>query len=113
MENTVKENTSTHQAYAITSPSILQINNLSLSYDGNKEILKGITLSVEKGEFISIIGASGCGKSTLLNVVAGFIKPTGGNVAVHCYHCREEKNCRIQRLLSLHAVNFYNNIRVQ
>ena len=35
------------------------------------EVLKDITLGIEKGEYVSIIGHSGCGKSTLLNIVAG------------------------------------------
>jgi NitT/TauT family transport system ATP-binding protein len=41
-----------------------------------------VSIHVRPGEFVSIIGPSGCGKSTLLNAVAGFLKPTGGTVAV-------------------------------
>lgn len=44
------------------------------------EVLKGIDLKIEKGEYISIIGHSGCGKSTLLNIVAGLTKATTGVV---------------------------------
>ena len=63
--------------------SVLQLNELSLSYDGKTEVLKNIDLDVSKGEFISIIGPSGCGKSTLLNVIAGFIQPTSGSANVN------------------------------
>ena len=42
------------------------------------EAVRGVSLRVESGEFISLIGPSGCGKSTLLNIVAGFVKPTSG-----------------------------------
>ncbi|HAN46189.1 MAG TPA: bacitracin ABC transporter ATP-binding protein, partial [Cyanobacteria bacterium UBA8156] len=45
-------------------------------------VLDGIDLTVAEGEFISIIGHSGCGKSTLLNMVAGFTKPTTGEIRV-------------------------------
>ena len=44
------------------------------------EVLKQVSLNVDKGEYISIIGHSGCGKSTLLNVVAGLTKATSGVV---------------------------------
>ena len=46
----------------------------------HSEVLRDISLSVAKGEFIAIIGHSGCGKSTLLNVVAGLVKATDGGV---------------------------------
>jgi nitrate/nitrite transport system ATP-binding protein len=44
------------------------------------DVLRDITLTVEQGEYVSIIGHSGCGKSTLLNIVAGLTAPTSGGV---------------------------------
>jgi nitrate/nitrite transport system ATP-binding protein len=44
------------------------------------EVLTGITVEVERGEYVSIIGHSGCGKSTLLNIVAGLTRTTRGGV---------------------------------
>ena len=44
------------------------------------EVLKDITLSIDRGEYVSIIGHSGCGKSTLLNIVAGLVQSTRGGV---------------------------------
>jgi len=46
------------------------------------DVLREITLAVEKGEFVSIIGHSGCGKSTLLNIVAGLIPATNGGAVL-------------------------------
>jgi branched-chain amino acid transport system ATP-binding protein len=47
---------------------------------GRKEILKGITLSVDSGAFVAIIGPNGAGKSTFLRVLAGYLRPTSGQV---------------------------------
>ena len=44
------------------------------------EVLKDITLGIDQGEYVSIIGHSGCGKSTLLNIVAGLVQSTMGGV---------------------------------
>jgi bicarbonate transport system ATP-binding protein len=47
---------------------------------GPYTVLQNVSLTVNEGEFICVIGHSGCGKSTLLNMVAGFSQPTGGEV---------------------------------
>ncbi|MGH2907556.1 MAG: ABC transporter ATP-binding protein [Solirubrobacterales bacterium] len=47
---------------------------------GSQEVLRGIDLQIEKGEFVSIIGHSGCGKSTLLNVIGGLESADSGKV---------------------------------
>lgn len=59
--------------------NILEIKNLHLSY-GDSEVLKGIDLNIEEGEFLTILGPSGCGKTTLLNTIAGHLKPNTGSV---------------------------------
>ena len=46
---------------------ILELNNIKKSF-GNTEVLKGISLSVKQGEFITFLGSSGCGKTTTLRV---------------------------------------------
>jgi NitT/TauT family transport system ATP-binding protein len=61
------------------------VTDFSLTYDttdGPVEAVASASISVNPGEFVSIIGPSGCGKSTLLNAVAGFLKPTTGRVEV-------------------------------
>jgi sulfonate transport system ATP-binding protein len=61
----------------------LQIKNLSHQYhlpQGELEVLKHIQLTVQPGEFISIVGASGCGKSTLLRLIGGLEKPSEGEI---------------------------------
>ena len=46
----------------------------------HQEVLRGVDLTVEQGEFVSLIGHSGCGKSTLLNLVAGLMQPDAGRI---------------------------------
>jgi ABC-type nitrate/sulfonate/bicarbonate transport system ATPase subunit len=50
------------------------------SNDGSRTVLEDINLEINAGEFVSILGHSGCGKSTLLKLIAGFVKPTRGEV---------------------------------
>ena len=64
---------------------ILKIENLKKTYGEGKtkvEALKGINLSIERGQMIAIMGPSGCGKSTLLNLISGIDKATGGDIMV-------------------------------
>ncbi|MDF1511027.1 ABC transporter ATP-binding protein [Robertmurraya sp. DFI.2.37] len=63
--------------------SILATNKLKKIYgEGDSEVraLDGVSISIEEGEFVAIIGTSGSGKSTLLNMLGGLDRPTSGNV---------------------------------
>ncbi|MHA6253454.1 ABC transporter ATP-binding protein [Oceanobacillus sp. CAU 1775] len=64
---------------------ILKMNNLSKVYDGKvaHKALKDIDLTIEKGEFVGIMGPSGSGKSTLLNMVATIDQPTSGSLLIN------------------------------
>jgi multiple sugar transport system ATP-binding protein len=59
----------------------LSIRNVRKSY-GPVEILKGIDIEVENGEFLILVGPSGCGKSTLLSMIAGLDTPTSGSIHI-------------------------------
>lgn len=62
--------------------SFVELQNINLSYDKNRNILKDLNLSIEKGELVSLLGPSGCGKTTTLRIVAGLINPDSGNFIV-------------------------------
>jgi multiple sugar transport system ATP-binding protein len=59
----------------------LSIRNVRKSY-GETNILKGIDLEIDKGEFLILVGPSGCGKSTLLSMIAGLDSPTSGTIHI-------------------------------
>jgi NitT/TauT family transport system ATP-binding protein len=67
---------------ARTFLSVRDVNKTFQAGTERVEALHHVNLNVNKGEFVCLIGASGCGKSTLLRIIAGFEKPTSGDVQV-------------------------------
>ncbi|MFO1038581.1 MAG: ABC transporter ATP-binding protein [Geminicoccaceae bacterium] len=65
----------------MASDAILEVQGVEKRY-GNHQALKGVSLSVARGEFVALVGPSGCGKTTLLKQIAGFEDPTSGSIAI-------------------------------
>jgi putative ABC transport system ATP-binding protein len=65
---------------------MLELRNLTKSFGGlaGRRILDGLSLTVQPGEYVAIVGESGVGKSTLLNLVAGLDVPDSGEVRLEC-----------------------------
>lgn len=60
--------------------TILELDDVRFGYDKEKEILKGISFKINKGEMVSIVGRNGAGKSTISKLISGFYKPTSGKI---------------------------------
>ncbi|MBS5112333.1 MAG: ABC transporter ATP-binding protein [Coprobacillus cateniformis] len=97
---------------------ILEVKNLTKIYGtGENEVkaLDHVSFSVEKGEFIAIVGSSGSGKSTLLHLIGGVDKPTSGEVIVNrinVYQQNEEQLAIFRRREVGLIYQFYNLIPV-
>ena len=79
------------------------------------EVLKDITLGIEKGEYVSIIGHSGCGKSTLLNIVAGLLPVTTGGVLLENREVNDpgpDRAVVFQNHSLLPWLTVYDNVRI-
>ena len=97
---------------------ILRVENLTKVYGkGENEVraLDGVSFSVEKGEFVAVIGPSGSGKSTLLHILGGVDRPTGGRVLMDgkdVYAQNEEQLAIFRRRQVGLIYQFYNLIPV-
>ncbi|MBQ8421169.1 MAG: ABC transporter ATP-binding protein [Bacteroidales bacterium] len=66
----------------MANDNIIEIKNISKSF-GDKCILKDVSISVKKGEFLTLLGPSGCGKTTLLRILAGFGSADSGEILIN------------------------------
>lgn len=74
----------------------IEFKNIKKAYD-DKVVIEGFNLSVEQGEFVTIIGSSGCGKTTVLKMVNGLILPTSGDVFVDGENIRNKNQTKLRR----------------
>jgi len=98
--------------------SYLQIDHLDKSFLRGgviSEVLKDVTLTIEQGEYVSIIGHSGCGKSTLLNIVAGLLPVSAGGVLLQGKEVNEpgpDRAVVFQNHSLLPWLTVYDNVRL-
>lgn len=59
---------------------VLEIKNISFSYEKDKKLIENLSFSISKNEFVSIVGSSGCGKSTIIKLISGINKKETGEI---------------------------------
>jgi len=106
---------------------VLRAENISRIYSQNAvslQVLHSVSVTIQKGEFVAILGRSGSGKSTLLNILAGLDKPSEGKVYIEgtdIFHLSEEKRTLLRRekigfvfqaYELLHSLTVIENIRL-
>ncbi len=62
--------------------SFISLNNISVSFNKNHQILDNISLNIPRGQILGLLGPNGAGKSTMMNVISGLIKPNYGNIKI-------------------------------
>lgn len=87
--------------------SVIKIDNLVKSY-GQHEVLKGINMSVNKGDIYGVIGKNGAGKTTLFKVILGLSPSNSGNMSILGAGNEKDNNVNRARIGFFVGVNFYN-----
>ena len=77
-------------------PTIIEFRHIRKAY-GEKVVLPDLNLTIEQGEFITLIGSSGCGKTTALKLVNGLLTPDAGEVLIHGENIREKNLVQLRR----------------
>ncbi len=93
----------------------IELKDVRFSYNPEepepREVLHGISLSVEKGEFVALLGHNGCGKSTVAKLLNGMLTPTGGQVLVEGIDtANEETQLEVRRRVGLVQQNPDNQL---
>lgn len=89
---------------------MIQIRNLVKAF-GSRVVLRGVNLTVNEGDFVTLMGANGAGKTTLLHIVATLSKPTGGSIAISGYSTADSA-IELRRFIGLvsHKTLLYDDL---
>lgn len=96
--------------------TIIQLKNITKSYDRNTMVIDGFNLEIKKGEFVTLLGPSGCGKTTILRMIGGFERPTSGEILLNGRDItalpphRRPINTVFQKYALFPNMNIYDNI---
>jgi osmoprotectant transport system ATP-binding protein len=99
----------------MTSSAVVQFDDVRFAYPNNPTVVDGLTLTIEPGEVVVLVGRSGAGKSTILRLVNRMILPTAGTVRVEGRDTREWNAIRLRRRIGyvLQDVGLFPHMTVE
>jgi len=89
---------------------MIELHNLVKAF-GHRVVLRGVDLTINEGDFVTLMGANGAGKTTLLHLIATLSKPTGGEISINGYRLSEAAG-ELRRFIGLvsHKTLLYENL---
>ena len=94
--------------YVSKETTMIELENVSMTYPGGNEALKNVNINIEKGEFVFIVGSSGSGKTTLFKLLLKEMDPTAGNITVAGYDYGKMRKKDVPKLRRRIGVVFQN-----
>jgi energy-coupling factor transport system ATP-binding protein len=82
-----------------TREKVVSVQRLKFTYDGGVEAIRDVSLDIEQGEYLAIVGGNGSGKTTLAKNMNGLLKPTSGSVLVGGKPTSEQKVSSLARIV--------------
>ncbi len=95
-------------AFGEVAPPRIEFRNVHFGYDPDKEVIGGVSFTLEPGEHLAIVGPNGAGKTTLINLLLRFYDPTAGEVYVNDYDLRD---LRLENWYQFVGVLFQNFVQ--
>lgn len=81
--------------------SLIEVKNLTYSYDGKTNAVDDVTFNIEKGDYVTVIGHNGSGKSTLAKLLAGLLESKSGKVIIDSLELNEDNIYKIREKLGI------------
>lgn len=89
--------------------NIIEVKDVSFSYDNEEDVLKNITFQIHKGDYIGFVGANGSGKTTLIKIIVGLLKPRSGWIKIFGEDIKNFKDWHKIGYVSQRVSNFDKN----
>ncbi len=92
---------------------MIELRKLTKAF-GHRVVLRGIDLTINEGDFVTLMGANGAGKTTMLHIIATLSKPTAGEVSINGYRLADSAS-QLRRFIGLvsHKTLLYNNLTAE